>query len=234
MAMPMQMLDRATLVRRGAGLLAGGAVLGLTPAARAAVPDEDLAYARLLIGMELLEIDFQTQALASGSWTRGRRSFSRGVLAQEKAHLAGLSSLVTGAGQIAATADDVDFTYPKDTFSSAATVARVADAIESLALGAYLGAVENVQTPRLRLPFGQIAASEAQHLGALADTGRQAGGRPRIRARPSRSTRSRPRSTPTRADAEAVLHRERGRGDARDQPRHAAPVGQVGPHSGRA
>ncbi len=170
MAMPMQMLDRATLVRRGAGLLAGGAVLGLTPAARAAVPDEDLAYARLLIGMELLEIDFQTQALASGQLDARAQKLLTGVLAQEKAHLAGLSSLVTGAGQVAATADDVDFTYPKDTFSSAATVARAAAAIESLALGAYLGAVENVQTPRWRLPFGQIAASEAQHVAALADT----------------------------------------------------------------
>ena len=35
-------------------------------------------------------------------------------------------------------------------------------------LGAYVGALENVQTPQLRLPIGQIAANEAQHQGALA------------------------------------------------------------------
>ncbi len=34
-------------------------------------------------------------------------------------------------------------------------------------LGAYLGAAENVETAELRLPIGQIAANEAQHLGAL-------------------------------------------------------------------
>ena len=34
-------------------------------------------------------------------------------------------------------------------------------------VGAYVGAIENVETPELRLPIGQIAANEAQHQGAL-------------------------------------------------------------------
>jgi hypothetical protein len=168
--MPMQTpLNRASLLRRGGALLVGGAALGLTPTARAAVPDEDLAYARLLIGVELLEVDFETQALASGRLDPPAQKALTGLLAQDKAHLAGLSSLVTGAGQVAATADDVDFTYPSATFSSAAKLAAFADTLETLALGAYLGAVENVQTSRWRLPIGQIAASEAQHVAALAD-----------------------------------------------------------------
>ena len=45
---------------------------------------------------------------------------------------------------------------------------KLASSIETLSLGAYLGAVENIQTPQLRLPIGQIAANEAQHVGALA------------------------------------------------------------------
>jgi NAD(P)-dependent dehydrogenase (short-subunit alcohol dehydrogenase family) len=168
MAMPMQMLDRATLVRRGAGLLAGGAALGLAPAAFAAVPDEDLAYVRLLIGVELLEVDFQARALASGRLDPQTRRLLRTIAAQEKAHLTGLSVLVTNAGQVPATADDVDFAYPKGTFASAAKIQRLADTIETLALGAYLGAVENVQTAAWRLPLGQIAATESRHVGALA------------------------------------------------------------------
>jgi NAD(P)-dependent dehydrogenase (short-subunit alcohol dehydrogenase family) len=168
MAMPMQMLDRATLVRRGAGLLAGGAALGLAPAAFAAVPDEDLAYVRLLIGVELLEVDFQAQALASGRLDPQTGRLLRTIAAQEKAHLTGLSVLVTNAGQVPATADDVDFAYPKGTFASAAKIQRLADTIETLALGAYLGAVENVQTAAWRLPLGQIAATESRHVGALA------------------------------------------------------------------
>jgi len=164
----MQMLDRATLVRRGVGLLAGGAVLGLAPTAFAAVPDEDLAYVRLLIGVELLEVDFQARALASGRLDPQTGRLLRTIAAQEKAHLTGLSVLVTNAGQVPATADDVDFAYPKGTFASAAKIQRLADTIETLALGAYLGAVENVQTAAWRLPLGQIAATESRHVGALA------------------------------------------------------------------
>jgi hypothetical protein len=45
---------------------------------------------------------------------------------------------------------------------------RLAARLEHLMVGAYLGAVENVETRALRLPIGQIAANEAQHQGALA------------------------------------------------------------------
>src|SRR3954468_3379736 len=50
-----------------AGLLAGGVALLLPARAAAAdpVPDEDLAYARLLIGAELLAADFYVKAVAS-------------------------------------------------------------------------------------------------------------------------------------------------------------------------
>ena len=45
---------------------------------------------------------------------------------------------------------------------------RLAGRLEHLLVGAYVGAIENVETPDLRLPIGQIAANEAQHQGALA------------------------------------------------------------------
>ena len=162
-------MDRAALLRRGGALALGATALRFAaPAAAATVPDEDLAYARLLIGVELLAVDFQNQALASRKLDTRTARVVEALLAQEKAHLAGLSSLVSDAGQVPATADDIDFTYPKGTFGSEAKVAALAAVIESLSLGAYLGAVENVETPEWRLPLGQIAASEAQHVGALA------------------------------------------------------------------
>lgn len=40
--------------------------------------------------------------------------------------------------------------------------------LSTLSLGAYLGAIENVQTPAIRRPLGQIAANEAQHVSAFA------------------------------------------------------------------
>ena len=167
-------LSRAGLLRRGAAgsgalLLSGSAVSVFATAAGAAtIPDNDLAYLRLLVGAELLAADFQAQAIASGRLTPALATATKRMLADEKAHYNSLSTLIAGAGQAPATSDDINFTYPKRSFGSEASMLKLATSIETLTLGAYLGAVENVQTPQLRLPIGQIAANEAQHVSALA------------------------------------------------------------------
>ena len=133
------------------------------------IPDGDLAYLRLLIAAELLTIDFQGNALSSGKLQRnGARALFRRIRADEKAHYAHLAALMTAAGQTPATSADIDFTYPKGSFRSRAAIVKLAGRLERLSVGAYVGAVENVETPALRLPIGQIAANEAQHEGALA------------------------------------------------------------------
>jgi Ferritin-like domain len=82
---------------------------------------------------------------------------------------------MNNAGQPPATGADIDFSYPRGSFSSAHSTAELAWKLTSLALGAYLGALEQVQTPTIRLPLGQIAANEAQQQSALAPlVGRQA------------------------------------------------------------
>jgi hypothetical protein len=167
-------LSRAGFLRRGAaggGLLlaSGSAAAALTGAARAATPpDGDLSYLRLLIGAELLAADFQTKALASGKLSAASTATVKRMLADEKAHYTGLANLMAQSGQTPATADDIDFAYPKGSFDSEASILKLARRLEDVALGAYLGAVENVQTPQLRLAIGQIAANEAQHVSALA------------------------------------------------------------------
>ena len=164
------LFGRAALLRYGAALVAAGGTATLLPAAAgaASIPDNDLAYLRLLIGVELLAADFQTQALASGKLAGRAQSVLKQTLADENAHGAGLAQLVTAAGQVPATADDIDFSYPHGAFSSQVAILKLAWSLESLSVGAYLGAVENVQTSQLRLPIGQIAANEAQHVSALA------------------------------------------------------------------
>ena len=167
-------LSRAGFLRRG--VVGGGALLvsasglsGLADVASAATtPDADLAYLRLLIAAELLAIDFQTQALRSGKLRHSATSVVRQIRSDEKAHYASLAAVMTAAGQTPATAGDIDFSYPKGSFRSRASILRLAGSIEHLLLGGYLGAIENVETPDLRLPIGQIAANEAQHSGALA------------------------------------------------------------------
>ena len=61
--------------------------------------------------------------------------------ANERAHYRGLGRSSSESGQVAASADDVDFSYPADAFASAASLRRTGAALESLQLGAYLGAV---------------------------------------------------------------------------------------------
>jgi Ferritin-like domain len=85
----------------------------------------------------------------------------------DRAHYTALAALMNEAGQPPATAADIDFSYPKGSFRSAGSVLALASRVSTLALGAYLGALQDVQTPELRLPLGQIAANEAQHVGAL-------------------------------------------------------------------
>jgi hypothetical protein len=160
-------------LRRGA--VGGGAVLSGSvlaafagPAGAATPSDSDLAYLRLLVAAELLAADFDAKALASGKLTHRSKAVFRKIAADEKAHYTRLAQLVTAGGQPAATSADIDFSYPKGSFASQSSVLKLAARIEALVLGAYLGAVENVETAELRLPIGQIAANEAQHAGALA------------------------------------------------------------------
>ena len=137
-------------------------------AAAADVPDADLAYLRLLVGTELLKADFQRRALASGKLAASAASLFARTGADDRAHYAGLAALISGAGQTAATADDIDFSYPRGSFASQKSIVTLASKLAKLTLGGYLGAVENVQTAQLRRPLGQIAANEAQQVGALA------------------------------------------------------------------
>jgi hypothetical protein len=137
--------------------------------AAGALPDNDLAYLRLLIGAELLAIDFHTRAVAARTKLGPALTVTlRRALADERAHYAVLTKSLVDAGQPSTGAGDVDFAYPRGSFASRASIARLGWRIESLLLGSYLGAVESVQTPELRLPVGQIAANESQHVSAVA------------------------------------------------------------------
>ncbi len=83
-------------------------------------------------------------------------------------HYTGLAALMSEAGQPPATSGDIDFSYPRGSFASARSTATLGWKLTSLAVGAYLGALEQVQTPSIRLPLAQIAANEAQQQSALA------------------------------------------------------------------
>jgi hypothetical protein len=68
---------------------------------------------------------------------------------------------MTGAGQPQATPDDSTF---HRRFSQRRHHAKLGVTLETVVLGAYLGAVDGLQTHPLVQPVARIAASEAQHL----------------------------------------------------------------------
>ena len=70
-------------------------------------------------------------------------------------------------GRRAAGATDIDYAYPRGAFRSDGSVAKVALELETVMLGAYLGAVEGIQTAALTPVVARIAASEAQHVAYL-------------------------------------------------------------------
>ena len=138
-------LSRAGLLRRGAAgsgalLLSGSAVSVFATAAGAAtIPDSDLTYLRLLVGAELLAADFQAQAIASGKLTPALAAATKQMLADEKAHYNSLSTLITGAGQAPATSDDINFTYPKRSFGSEASMLKLGELDRNADVGRVSG-----------------------------------------------------------------------------------------------
>ncbi len=163
-----QLLSRGA--KGGAVVLLAGSVAGpLAGQAEAdAIPDGDLAYARLLVGAELLAADFYARAIASKRYGGDALKYLKRALFNEQEHYDAMAGVLNGAGQPPAVAEDFDFAYPKGAFASKASIAKLGMTLEAASLGAYLGAVDGLQTGALKVPAARIAASEAQHLSVFA------------------------------------------------------------------
>jgi demethoxyubiquinone hydroxylase (CLK1/Coq7/Cat5 family) len=125
----------------------------------------------------LFAADFYGQAIAAKQFDgRGSRYLKR-ALFNEQEHYASVAVILAGAGQTPAVAADIDFAYPKGSFASKGSIAVLGATLETVFLGAYLGAVGAVQALALKLPLARIAANEAQHLSIFDDLlGRNAAG----------------------------------------------------------
>ena len=167
-------VSRGQLISRGAKggaalLLAGSLGGSLVDSATGAdtVPDSDLAYARLLVGAELLGVDFYTRAIASKRLRGDALGFLKRARLNEREHYNRMSEILSGAGQTPAVASDFDVSYPKGAFASRSSLAKLGVRLEAAFMGAYLGAVEGLQTSALKQPLAQIAANEAEHLSVF-------------------------------------------------------------------
>ena len=108
------------------GALADSAAAAPPSGALGVVPAGDLAYTRMLIGVELLAIDFYTNAIASKHLRAGALDDARVALINESEHYAYLANALTALGQTALTAADVNFSYPAGSFYSADAVTGLA------------------------------------------------------------------------------------------------------------
>jgi hypothetical protein len=162
-------LTRGQLLGRGAKsgaalVLSGAAVAAVAGAASAdPLPASDLAYARLLVGVELLGADFYAQAVAASTASTTVQHYLERALLNEQEHYTSVAGILSGAGQAPAVSADIDFSYPAGTFASEKSILRAGNGLESLMLGTYLGAIGGMQTNAFKTGLAQIAACEAQH-----------------------------------------------------------------------
>jgi hypothetical protein len=153
----------------GAGLLVdrAGAATGAATAS-GVLTDLDYGIARLAVGAELLAAEFYTQAIAAKKFAGPALGYLNRALFNEREHLKAVSEILTGGGQTASTADDFEITFPKGSFDSRGSIAKLGLALETAFVGAYLGAVDTFAPADLKTTAARIAASEAQHLSLFA------------------------------------------------------------------
>jgi rubrerythrin len=148
----------------GAGLLVDNAAGASGPLA-----DIDLAVARLAVAAEILAIAFYTEAIASKQLAGEELKYLNRALFNEDEHLTAVSQIISGAGQTPATADDFTITFPKGSFASRTSIAKLGLALETGFVGAYLGAVDEFTPGDLKTTAARIAASESQHLSVFSN-----------------------------------------------------------------
>ncbi len=163
---------RAQFMSRGArgglALVAGGTMLAA--AAATGTPSAfgkdttDLDIARLAATAELLAIDFYSRAILSRKFKGDDLRYLREARANERDHYNALAHVI-GTGAPAG----LKFKYPRGTFVSVMSVARIGVALETAFVGAYLGAVVALQSNDLKAVAAAIGASEAQHLSVFSD-----------------------------------------------------------------
>ena len=142
-------------------LVCGGMLVGTADGALGAGADDDLATLRLLAAGEALAVELYERASAAASLPPALASWIDGALANERDHEAALRAaapaLVVGPVNLA----------HADTLASSSGVLRLALALESALVGAYLGAVATLRSAELRVMAAAIGANEAQHLAAV-------------------------------------------------------------------
>jgi Ferritin-like domain len=155
---------RPLLTRRDFAASAAFLALGLTEAAAANAPEEDVAWLRLSASAELVAHAFLARAAASRVLARPERRRLREALSADRRHYAALAAEI---GVDAPVESDFSIGFRRSTFGSRARLLAVGVRIKRTLVGLNLGATTSISDARLRAVTGRIAASEASHLSYL-------------------------------------------------------------------
>jgi hypothetical protein len=153
---------------------ARGAASRSSPAARCSgaegaalgAPAADADIANLAATAELLAIDFYRRAIASKRFDGDELGYMGAALENEQAHYAALRGILESA-----TPKGLRFSYPRGSFSSARSIGRLGQALETAFVGAYMGAVTALRSNELKGVAAQIGANESRHLSGLTNIG---------------------------------------------------------------
>ena len=129
----------------------------------------DLEIVRFALQMEQLEAAFYAQVVGAHQkrayLTARQFELTQQIAAAEAAHVSALQAVLTGANQSAP--DAPAFAFPAEVFLSPITFSRLAYTLEEIGIGAYLGAVGNIQSDEIRRAAASIYGAEAQHAAIL-------------------------------------------------------------------
>ena len=129
----------------------------------------DLDIVRFALTMERLEASFYAQVVGAHQARAylPDRSFAltQTIAAAEADHVRALEGVLTSAGAEVPPAPS--FQFPRDVFISPIAYAWFAYTIEEIGIGAYLGAVGNIQNDGLRKSAAAIYGAEARHAALL-------------------------------------------------------------------
>ena len=161
-------LSRAEFFSRGAqgglALVAGGSLLAAASGPAFAQNGGDPAIAGLAATAELLAIDFYGRAIRSRKFIADEADYLREARVNERDHYRALAGVLGSAAP-----QDMAFRFPRGTFRSRRSIARIGVALETAFVGAYLGAVTALESNDLKGVAASIAVNEGQHLSVFSD-----------------------------------------------------------------
>jgi rubrerythrin len=157
-------VTRASLVRGGAAVAAGGLALAVWPRDTVSAPSakQDADILKFALVVEDLQAAFYSAALDRGALDGELREYAEVVAEHEKAHA---DHIRTALGSAAPAAPQFDF---GDSVATPEHFAETAIKLEDLGLSAYNGAAPGL-TPEALADAGRIVSVEARHVSWIRD-----------------------------------------------------------------